>query len=396
MRVVMGGAYPLGVYLPTSATSPAPRGTGVGAAAYCSAVSVDDELSSRLGIDLPLVQAPMAGASGVAMAIAAAQAGGLGSLPAAMLTSEQLAGQIDEFRHATQAPLNLNFFCHVAAQVARAQLDAWAELVSRFDAELGVDRARLSPAVPRHPFDEEACRIVERCRPEVVSFHFGLPAPELVDRVRATGAVVMSSATIVAEAVWLESHGCDVVIAQGAEAGGHRGMFLTSDVAAQPGTMALVPRVVDAVSVPVIAAGGIGDGRGVAAALVLGASAVQVGTAYLLCPEALISPVHRGALAGGSIDDTVLTNVFTGRPARGRRNRLVDELGPISAEVPTFPSAAEAVAPLRAAAEKSGSGDFSPLWSGQAGVMTSDIPASELTRELMAAARRVLAISSTH
>ena len=356
-------------------------------------MSVGDELSVRLGIVLPIVQAPMAGASGVALAIAVAQAGGFGSLPAAMVSSEQLVAQIDEFRHATQAPLNVNFFCHVASQVSGAQLDAWSESLSRFDVEFGVDRARASTGSPRHPFDDDACELVERCRPEVVSFHFGLPAPELVDRVRATGAVVMSSATTVAEAVWLESHGCDVVIAQGAEAGGHRGMFLTTDVAAQPGTMALVPRVVDAVTVPVIAAGGIADGRSVAAALVLGASAVQLGTAYLLCPEALTPPTHRRALAGGSIDDTVLTNVFTGRPARGRRNRLIDELGPMSSDAPAFPTAGAAVAPLRAAAEETGSGDFSPLWSGQAGVTTSDVPASELTRELIAGARRVLASS---
>ncbi len=343
-----------------------------------------------LGIELPVVQAPMAGFSGVALAVAVARAGGLGSLPAAMLTSEQLAGQIDEFRHTTPAPLNVNFFCHEAPQVSGAQLDTWAESLSRFDPEVGVDRANASPGSPRHPFDDDACRLVERFRPEVVSFHFGLPVPELVDRVRATGAVVMSSATTVAEAVWLESRGCDVVIAQGAEAGGHRGMFLTADVAAQPGTMALVPRVVDAITVPVIAAGGIADARSVAAAFVLGASAVQIGTAYLLCPEALTSPVHRRALAGGSVDDTVLTNVFTGRPARGRRNRLIDEIGPMSADAPAFPAAAGAVAPLRAAAEEAGSGDFSPLWSGQAGVQTTDVPASQLTRELMACAREVL------
>ena len=171
-------------------------------------------------------------------------------------------------------------------------------------------------------------------------------------------------------------------------------MFLTTDVAAQPGTMALLPRVVDAVTVPVIAAGGIADGRGVAAALMLGASAAQIGTAYLLCAEAIISSVHRLALAGGSIDDTVLTNVFTGRPARGRRNRLTDELGPISPDAPAFPMAAAAVAPLRVAAEATGSGDFSPLWSGQAGVMTSDVPAGDLTRRIMADARQALANSS--
>ncbi len=356
--------------------------------------SHDGELTDRLGIELPIVQAPMAGASGVALAVAVARAGGLGSLPSAMLTSEQLAAQIDEFRHATEAPLNVNFFCHEEPQVSRAEFDEWSRALSRFDDELGVDRADAPAGAPRIAFDEDACQLVERSRPEVVSFHFGLPAPELVDRVRATGATVMASATTVAEAIWLESHGCDVVIAQGAEAGGHRGMFLTADVAAQPGTMALVPRVIDAVTVPVIAAGGIADGRSVAAALVLGASAVQIGTAYLLCPEALTSPVHRRALTG-TFDDTVLTNVFTGRPARGRRNRIVDELGPISSVAPAFPTAGSAVAPLRAAAEAIGSGDFSPLWSGQAGVMVGDVPAGELTRELIASARRVLATIST-
>jgi len=345
----------------------------------------------RLGIELPVVQAPMAGSSGVALAVAVASAGGLGSLPAAMLTSRQLEDQIEEFRQATAAPLNVNFFCHASPAVPPAQLEAWSDSLSRYDAELGVSRGPGPSGPPRLPFDDDACGVVERRRPEVVSFHFGLPAPALVERVRSTGAVVLSSATTVAEAIWLEGHGCDVIVAQGAEAGGHRGMFLTSDVAAQPGTMALVPRVVDAVAVPVIAAGGIADGRGIAAALTLGASAVQIGTAYLLCPEALTSSVHRRALAGGGADDTVLTNVFTGRPARGRRNRLVDEIGPMAADAPAFPLAGGAVAPLRAAAESSGSGDFSPLWSGEAAVKNPDVPAGELTRLLMANARDVLA-----
>ncbi len=353
-------------------------------------MAVQSPLLVRLGVELPIVQAPMAGSSGVDLAVAVARAGGLGSLPAAMLTSEQVAQQVDEFRLAADAPVNVNFFCHHEPQVADRELDAWSEAVARFDDELGVDRATVRPGAPRNAFGEDACGVIERCRPEVVSFHFGLPDAGLVERVRATGAVVMSSATTVAEAVWLEAHGCDVVIAQGAEAGGHRGMFLTDDVAAQPGTIALVPRIVDAVDVPVIAAGGIADGRGVAAALVLGASAAQIGTAYLLCPEALTSAVHRQALAGGTMDDTVLTNVFTGRPARGRRNRLVDEIGPLSEHAPPFPAAAAAVAPLRAAAEALGSGDFSPLWSGQAGVATADVSAFDLTRGFMHEAEAVL------
>ena len=348
------------------------------------------DFCDRLGIEIPIVQAPMAGSGGVALAIAVARAGGLGSLPAAMLSSTRLAEQIDEFRRATDAPLNVNFFCHKPPAVSPAELERWVATVSQFDADLGVDRSSAAAGPARRPFDDETCRIVEASRPEVVSFHFGLPAPELVERVHRTGAVVMSSATTRAEAVWLEQHGCDVVIAQGAEAGGHRGMFLTTDVAAQPGTMALLPRVVDAVGVPVIAAGGLADGRAIAASFVLGAAAVQLGTAYLLCPEALTTPVHRRALAGESADDTVLTNVLTGRPARSRRNRIIDELGPMAADAPAFPTASAALAPLRAAAEAAGSRDFSPLWCGQAGVVTSDVPADRLTRDLIADARRVL------
>lgn len=307
-----------------------------------------------------------------------------------MLSSEQLADQIDQFRFATDAPLNVNFFCHTVPDVSSHDLEAWAAKLSRFDVELGVDRSEAPAGPSRRPFDDEACRIVEHHRPEIVSFHFGLPAPDLVERVRRTGAILMSSATNRAEAVWLEQHGCDAVIAQGAEAGGHRGMFLTTDVAAQPGTMALLPRVVDAVNVPVIAAGGIADSRGIAAALVLGAAAVQIGTAYLLCLEALTTPVHRQALTDGSVDDTVLTNVPTGRPARGRRNRVINELGPMAADTPAFPAAGIALAPLRAAAEAAGSGDFSPLWSGQAGVPTTNLPAGQLTRDLITDAHRLL------
>lgn len=219
-------------------------------------------------------------------------------------------------------------------------------------------------------------------RPPVVSFHFGLPSEELLARVKGWGAKILSSATTVEEALWLEARGVDAVIAQGFEAGGHRGNFLTEDLSSQVGTFALIPRIAQAVRVPVIAAGGISDARGVAAAMALGAAGVQVGTAYLLCVEATTSAVHRAALKSAAARLTALTNLFSGRPARGIMNRLMRELGPISAAAPAFPLAASAVAPLRAKAESLGSGDFSPLWAGQNTTGCKEIAAGLLTREL--------------
>jgi nitronate monooxygenase len=230
------------------------------------------------------------------------------------------------------------------------------------------------------------CELVEELKPEVVSFHFGLPDPALLGRVKAAGAVVMSSATTVKEAIWLEENGVDVVIAQGAEAGGHRGMFLTDNIAEQPGTFALVPQVVDAVKVPVIAAGGIADGRGIAAAFALGAAGVQIGSAYLRCPESKVGAAARLALAQAHDDSTVITNVMTGRPARGVANRLMREVGPISPDAPAFPHAATALAPLKAAAEKLGRVDFTNLWAGQAVRLGREMPAAALTRALAGAA----------
>jgi nitronate monooxygenase len=216
----------------------------------------------------------------------------------------------------------------------------------------------------------------------VVSFHFGLPSADLAARVRSWGSKILSSATTVEEALWLESQGVDVIIAQGVEAGGHRGMFLSDDLTTQMGTFALLPQVVKAVRIPVIAAGGIADAGGVAAALAQGAAGVQIGTAYLLCPEATTSLLHRAALKGPTARHTALTNLFTGRPARGIVNRLMRELGPMSAGVPDFPLATNAIAPLRAAAESRGSSDFSPLWSGQNASGCKEVPAAQLTREL--------------
>jgi nitronate monooxygenase len=233
------------------------------------------------------------------------------------------------------------------------------------------------------PFDAALCDVVLEFKPKVASFHFGLPDAALVKRLKAEKIVVVSSATTVEEARWLEAHGCDAVIAQGSEAGGHRGMFLTDDVASQAGTMALVPQVVDAVKVPVIAAGGIGDGRGVAAALALGAAGAQIGTAFLLTPEAKTVALHRAALKAARDDSTTLTNLFTGRPARGIINRFIREIGPLSADAPAFPLAAGAAYPLRAAAEAKGSTDFMPLWSGQAPSLAREMPSGELIAALV-------------
>ena len=341
-------------------------------------------------IDLPIIQAPMAGPCFADMVIAVAEAGGLGSLPTATMTADQSRAELQKIRRATTRPINLNFFCHAAPAVDPAREAAWRARLEPYYRELGIDPAAPIPAATRAPFDDALCRLVEDEEPEIVSFHFGLPEPALLARVRATGAVVVSSATSVDEAVWLEAHGCDAIIAQGAEAGGHRGIFLPIggdplvECTTQAGTMALVPQVVDAVKLPVIAAGGIADARGIVAAFALGAAAVQLGTAYLFCPEARVSAPHRAALRQARDNATAVTNIFTGRPARGLVNRAMRELGPISAEAPAFPLAGNALAPLKARAEAQGSGDFGSLWSGQAARLGRELPAGELTRALAA------------
>ncbi|MEZ0168719.1 NAD(P)H-dependent flavin oxidoreductase [Microvirga sp. TS319] len=342
----------------------------------------DHRIQDLFQIELPIIQAPMAGSVGAEMVIAVSEAGGLGSLPCAMLNPEQLKTEIRIIRQRTSRAINLNFFCHRPPQADAAREGAWKKRLESYYLELGLDPQAPVPAAARAPFDSAMCDVVQEFTPEVVSFHFGLPERALLDRVRATGAKIISSATTADEARWLEDQGCDAIIAQGYEAGGHRGVFLTGDISTQAGTMALVPQVVDAVKVPVIAAGGIADARGIVAAFALGASAVQIGTAYLFCPEAKISSLHRDALMRAKDNDTVLTNVFTGRPARGIVNRVVREVGPMSGIAPGFPLGAGALAPLRATAETAGSGDFSPLWSGQAAAFGREMPAGDLTRQL--------------
>jgi nitronate monooxygenase len=339
-------------------------------------------LCELLGIELPIVQAPMAGVQGSALAIAVCKAGALGSLPCAMSSAETVREEVARIRAATALTFNLNFFCHRPPAADPQREARWRALLAPYFREYGLEPSAIPEGPARLPFDADAAALVEALRPPVVSFHFGLPAPELLARVKATGAKVISSATTVAEARWLEANGVDAIVAQGIEAGGHRGMFLTDDPTTQIGTFALVPQVVRAVRVPVIAAGGIADADAVAAALALGAAGVQVGTAYLLCPEATTGAVHRKALASEAARHTALTNLFTGRLARGIVNRLVRELGPVNAAAPDFPLAANALAPLRAAAERAGSGDFSPLWCGQNATGCRAIGAAQLTREL--------------
>lgn len=342
----------------------------------------DNRICELFGIELPIVQAPMAGSQGSELAIAVGEAGGLGSLPCAILNDEQIRNELGVIRQRTNRPVNLNFFAHRQPPPDAEAEDQWRKRLAGYYAEYGIDPDAIPAGGGRNPFDEAGCAIVEESRPEVVSFHFGLPQTALLERVRLSGAKIIASATTVAEARWLEEHGCDAIIAQGAEAGGHRGIFLSDDIAAQPGTMALVPQVVDAVSVPVIAAGGIADHRGAAAAFMLGASAVQIGTAYLQSPEALTSLGHRAALVQAQDDGTVMTNVFTGRPARSLSNRFIREVGPISPDAPAFPIAAAAVGPLRKYAEDCGSSDFSPLWAGQAAALGTTMPAGEWTKAL--------------
>ena len=341
-------------------------------------------LQNLLGTDLPLIQAPMAGAQAGKLAIAVSNAGGLGSLPCAMLTLDAMRKELVNIKAQTTKPYNVNFFCHVPPVPSDEREARWRATLAPYYREFGIDAATIPAGPGRAPFTAEAADLLEEFKPAVVSFHFGLPSAALLARVRGWGAKILSSATTVEEARWLEAHGADAVIAQGVEAGGHRGLFLSDDLTMQTGTFALLPQVVRAVKLPVIAAGGIADAQGVAAAMALGAAGVQIGTAYLLCPEASTSAVHRAALASDAARHTALTNLFTGRPARGIVNRFMREMGGIHAAAPEFPLATSGIMPLRTRAETAGSGDFSPLWAGQNASGCKAIPAAQLTRELAA------------
>lgn len=340
-------------------------------------------LNNLLNIELPIIQAPMAGVQGSALTVAVSNAGGLGSLPCAMLSADALRDELTSISAQTSKPYNVNFFCHTPP-IADTEREAnWRALLAPYYEEMGINTSAVPAGSGREPFSTDTLEFLSKFKPPVVSFHFGLPSQELLAPIKGWGARIISTATTVAEAIWLETHGADAIIAQGLEAGGHRGMFLSDDLATQLGTFTLLPQIVNAVSVPVIAAGGISNARDVESVITLGAAGAQIGTAYLLCPESHTSSIHRAALISDSAQHTALTNLFSGRPARSIINRLISELGPINPAAPAFPLASAAVAPLRAKAESLDCGNFSPLWSGQNSTGCKEIPAAELTRELV-------------
>ncbi len=335
-----------------------------------------------LGIEQPVIQAPMAGVQGSKLAIAVSEAGGLGSLPCGMLGPEAIREELYRITQATSKPYNVNFFCHRQPEPCAEREAGWRDLLKPYYDELALDIGNIPAGASRVPFSQQAADLLAEFRPPVVSFHFGLPDPALLAQVKSWGSVVISSATTVAEARWLEANGADAIIAQGLEAGGHRGMFLSEDLTGQSGTFALLPQIVAAVDLPVIAAGGIADAAAVKAALDLGADAVQVGTAFMLCEEASTSQVHRAVLKSEAATHTAVTNLFSGRPARGIVNRIMRELGPINGKVPVFPLASSAIGPLRATAEASGCGDFTPLWAGQNVSGCREVAAGDLLNAL--------------
>jgi nitronate monooxygenase len=338
----------------------------------------DDRFLALTGARLPIVQAPMAGAGGVALAVAAIRGGAIGSLPCAMRTPAEVVAEVAAVRAAVDGPLNLNFFCHDMPEDEDDK--AWRALLRPLYEAAGIPPGAGGGAV-RRPFGEALCEAVEQARPELVSFHFGLPEEALLERVRRIGAKIIGNATTIAEARTLAECGVDAIIAQGWEAGGHAGRFLDDPPDEQMGLMALLPQVVDAVDVPVIAAGGIGDARGIAAAFLLGASAVQLGTAWLNCPESLIGAEHRVGLGDEAAEHTAFTNLYSGGLARGLPTRLTDAFGPIREEAPPFPLASLALAPL----------GLKPHWAGQAARLGRPEGAQDLTERL---GREALALLS--
>lgn len=336
------------------------------------------------GIEHPIIQAPMAGVQGNELTIAVCKAGGLGSLPCAMLDGEQIDSELQKITSATSAPYNVNFFCHQQPAFDQLKEAQWRAQLAPYLALFDINKDAIPQGAGRQPFSQAIADVLENYKPPVISFHFGLPDSRLLERVKSWGSTILSTATTVDEALWLEANGADAIIAQGLEAGGHRGMFLTEDLTSQSGTFSLLPQIAAAVKVPVVAAGGICDRQGINAALTLGAAAVQMGTAFLLCDETKTSALHRAEIVSDNAKHSAITNVFSGRPARSIVNKAVSMIGPINPQVQDFPHAAVAITEIRKCAEQRGSSDFSPLWCGQNPTGCKAIPAADLIKSLFA------------
>jgi nitronate monooxygenase len=337
-------------------------------------------VTELLGIELPILQAPMASAATPELAAAVGEAGGLGALGSAMLPVDELRRQAERVRELTKRPFQLNFFCHERAEIGPGTAARARDRFAAVYAELGLGDPP-EPGIPEIRFDELRLGALLEIRPATVSFHFGLPEAEQLAAIRAAGIAVLASATTASEAQALEAAGVDAVVAQGAEAGGHRGSFLVAGDDGPVGTLALVPQIVDAVTLPVIAAGGIADARQLAAVLALGAGAAQIGTAFLACPESGISDLWRQALSGASAESTTITRAFSGRPARAFANRATRELDGVL----PYPAQMSLTGPLR------GDDAFVPLFAGQSAGLARPLPAGELVRELVAGAEELLA-----
>lgn len=350
------------------------------------------DLTNLLNVEHPIIQAPMAGSATPALAAAVSNAGGLGSLGCGSMSVDDLRSKIEELRTATNRPFNLNFFAHNPPQ-RDSEIDAQArERVTPFYEERGLSDIPTASEAPFDPFNADMLSVLLEIKPAVTSFHFGLPEPEMVKAIKDSGSRIFCSATTVAEARVLNAAGADAIIAQGWEAGGHRGSFDTSFEDCGVGTMALIPQVADAVNVPVIAAGGIADGRGIAAAFALGASGVQMGTAFLSCLEAEISEIHRSALRRASDEDTRLTRAFSGRSARAKNNRYIEAMAEQRTQLPDFPMMYAFSEPLRESSVTNKDMDFQFLLYGQAAALNRELPAADLMARLITEAREVMKI----